>query len=304
MRLLSPRELADALGVSESSLKRWVDAGKIAAARTEGGHRRITLPEAVRFIRETGAPIARPELLDMPEVAAVQAHARGPRGDDAFRHYLLAGDAPGARGWLMARYLAGHSIAELCDGPVREAMHRIGELWEHDAEGIFIEHRATDACLQALAYLRSTFEPPATAPIALGGGPEDDPYLVPSFMAAMVIASVGMRAINLGPDTPVSALGRAFAHHSTPERVPALVWISASASVPPARAKELERWLLALPAGDDAGDRRSPPRRCRRRSAADRPRRDHDRARRAGVRAAARRLTPQWQTPPPRFAVV
>jgi len=40
MRQLSPRELAEALGVSESSLKRWVDAGKIAASRTEGGHRR------------------------------------------------------------------------------------------------------------------------------------------------------------------------------------------------------------------------------------------------------------------------
>ncbi|HET9990665.1 MAG TPA: helix-turn-helix domain-containing protein [Kofleriaceae bacterium] len=242
MRLLSPRELADALGVSESSLKRWVDAGKITAARTDGGHRRISLPEAVRFIRETGAPIARPELLDMPEVAAVQAHARGPRGDDAFRHYLLEGDAAGARGWLLARYLAGQTVEELCDGPVRVAMHRIGEVWAHDAEGIFIEHRATDACLQALAHLRSTFEPPHHAPLAVGGGPEDDPYIVPSFMAAMVLAAAGLRAVNLGPDTPVSAFDRAFAHLA-----PALVWISASAEVPPARAKELERWLLGLP---------------------------------------------------------
>src|SRR5690242_3719305 len=63
MRHLSPRDLADALGVSESSLKRWVDAGKLAAFRTEGGHRRIAVSEALRFIRETGAPVARPELL-------------------------------------------------------------------------------------------------------------------------------------------------------------------------------------------------------------------------------------------------
>ncbi|MEO6775873.1 MAG: helix-turn-helix domain-containing protein [Kofleriaceae bacterium] len=242
MRLLSPRELADALGVSESSLKRWVDSGKIAAARTDGGHRRIALPEAVRFIRETGAPIARPELLGMPEVAALQASSHGPRGDDAFRYFLLEGDAAAARGWLLARYLAGQTIAELCDGPVRDAMHRIGELWAHDAEGIFIEHRATDTCLLALAHLRSTFEPPAHAPIALGGGPEDDPYLVPSFMAAMVLAAAGLRAINLGPDTPVSAFERAFAHHD-----PVLVWVSASAEVPAARAQELESWLLGLP---------------------------------------------------------
>ena len=242
MRLLSPRELADALGVSESSLKRWVDAGKITAARTDGGHRRIALPEAVRFIRETGAPIARPELLDMPEVAAVQARTRTPRGDDGFRHYLLEGDAAGARGWLMAHYLAGRSLAELCDGPVRAAMHRIGELWAHDADGIFIEHRATDTCLQALAQLRSTLEPAPRAAVAIGGAPEDDPYIVPSFMAAMVLGAAGMRAINLGPDTPIAAFDRAFSHYA-----PQLVWVSASAPLPPARAKTLERWLASLP---------------------------------------------------------
>lgn len=242
MRLLSPRELADALGVSESSLKRWVDAGKITAARTDGGHRRISLPEAVRFIRETGAPLARPELLDMPDVAAVQATALGPRGDDAFRRYLLEGDVAAARGWLLARYLSGQSIAELCDGPVREAMHRIGELWAHDPEGIFLEHRATDACLQALAPLRATFEPPARAPFAVGGAPEDDPYLLPTFMAAMVVAAAGLRAVNLGPDTPVGALDRAVAHHA-----PALVWLSVSSPVPAERAKELERWIATLP---------------------------------------------------------
>lgn len=220
MRLLSPRELADALGVSESSLKRWVDAGKIQAARTEGGHRRITLSEAVRFVRETGAPVARPEILEMGDIANVRGASRS---DEAFRHYLLEGDAPAARGWLLQRYLAGDQVAALCDGPVRAAMYHIGELWQHDAEGVFIEHRATDCALQALFALRAAIEPPATAPIALGCAPEGDPYLIPSMMAALVLASTGLRAINLGPDTPSSALALAIARHR-----PALVWISAS----------------------------------------------------------------------------
>ena len=240
MRLLSPRELADALGVSESSLKRWVDAGKITATRTEGGHRRIALPEAVRFIRETGAPLARPELLDMPEIAVAQQRALV--GDDRLLHYLGEGDVVAARGWLLARYLAGASVAELCDGPVRDAMHALGELWRNDDNGVFVEHRATDVCLQALAQLRNTFEPSPTAPLAVGAGPEDDPYLLPSFMAAMVIASCGMRAVNLGPDTPVSALEAAVTHHR-----PRLVWISVSASLPPPRARALAGWIATLP---------------------------------------------------------
>ncbi len=241
MRLLSPRELAEALGVSESSLKRWVDAGKIAATRTEGGHRKISLPEAVRFIRETGAPVAHPELLDMPEIAVAQERAIG--GPNQLFRYLKDGDVRAARGWLLARYLGGASIAELCDGPVRDAMHALGELWRHDDGGIFIEHRATDVCLQALAQLRNTFESPPTAPLALGGTPEDDPYLLPAFMAATVAAAAGMRSVNLGPDTPVSALQAAFEHHN-----PRLVWISASAPLPPARARALAHWLASLPA--------------------------------------------------------
>ena len=70
-RLLSPKELADAIGVSESSLKRWADAGRLQVARTEGGHRRIPIAEAVRFIRDTGAVVVRPDLLGLVGVPAV-----------------------------------------------------------------------------------------------------------------------------------------------------------------------------------------------------------------------------------------
>lgn len=65
---LSPKELAEAIGVSESSLKRWVDEGVIQASRTRGGHRRIALAEAVRYIRESGIPIIRPDILGISDV--------------------------------------------------------------------------------------------------------------------------------------------------------------------------------------------------------------------------------------------
>ena len=238
MRLLSTRELADALGVSESSLKRWVDAGKIVASRTEGGHRRIRLAEAMRFIRASGTPLLRPEILDLPEVAEVQTKQERLVG------YLLEGNGVGARGWLMARYLEGASIAELCDGPIREAMHALGELWKHDECGVFVEHRGTDACLQAVSQLRSMLEPPAeAAPVALGGAPAGDPYLIPSQLATMTLTEVGMRAVNLGPDTPVAAFEGAVAAHS-----PQLVWTSISTPIAPARSKSLKDWYESLPA--------------------------------------------------------
>jgi len=239
MRLLSTRVLADALGVSESSLKRWVDSGRISASRTEGGHRRIPLSEAIRFIRDTRAPISRPELLDLQEVAVARS-----RGEDRLASYVRDGDSVAARGWLIARYLEGATIAELADGPIREAMVGLGELWYHDQRGIFIEHRGTDVCLQAVAQLRGMIPTvPATAPVALGGAPPGDPYLVPTQLAAMVVAEAGMTPVNLGPDTPVDAFARAVDEHQ-----PKLVWISISAELASANACAISNWLETVPA--------------------------------------------------------
>jgi excisionase family DNA binding protein len=236
--MLSTRELAMALGVSESSLKRWIDAGKITATRTEGGHRRVLLSDAIRFVRETRAPIARPELLDLPKVAAARA-----RGDDRLASFVRQGDGGGASGWLAARYLAGVTVAELADGPIRDAMNALGELWHTEDTGVFVEHRGTDACLQAVAHLRGMMETvPENARVALGGGPAGDPYILATQLAAMVCTEAGMRAVNLGPDTPVDAFELAAAEHR-----PALMWISISSPLPPARARSMSRWLETLP---------------------------------------------------------
>jgi len=70
---LSPKELAEAIGVSESSIKRWADGGRLAVQRTAGGHRRIPREEALRFLREEGLRPVRPEILGVEEVVEATA---------------------------------------------------------------------------------------------------------------------------------------------------------------------------------------------------------------------------------------
>ena len=146
---LSPKELALAIGVSESSLKRWVDEGAIQAGRTSGGHRRITLAEAVRFIRETGIPIVRSDILGLTDLDVTRIdEATRQVPDKTLQEALLAGKAPEARGIIMSLYLAGHSPAEIWDQAIAKAMRHVGTLWKHESSGIYIEHLAprTSAC--------------------------------------------------------------------------------------------------------------------------------------------------------------
>jgi excisionase family DNA binding protein len=251
---VSPRELAAALGVSESSLKRWADDGRIAADRTVGGHRRIPLAEAIRFVRGSGVPIGRPELLGLGnpvETAAIPPPEEAAAGVacERLHELLLADDAAAARGWVASLYLAGWPIETICDGPVRNALTWIGEQWRHGPAGIFQEHRATQTTLQALGELRPLLPPaPRDAPVALGCAPAGDPYSIPSRAAALVLASAGFREVDLGPDTPVDALMAAI-----DTLRPAVVWLACSVDAPGAHIADRELGRVVEAAGGAGG---------------------------------------------------
>lgn len=239
--ILTPRELAEAIGVSESSIKRWTDDGAIRGTRTAGGHRRIPISEALRFIRESRSILVRPEILGLADVAALggEVPAFGEEGEQLFA-YLKAGAAVEARGLLISLYLGGRSVAQVLDGPMREAMHRLGELWQCEEAGIFHEHRATDIAIHALNQLRTLLPGrPEGALGAVGGAPSGDPYVIPTLGVAATLEAEGFAAVNLGPETPGPTLQQAVRRLS-----PAIVWVSVSvAGAPGALAAEL--WRLA-----------------------------------------------------------
>ena len=219
---LSPRDLASAIGVSESSLKRWADDGAIKVTRTAGGHRRIAPQEAIRFVRETNARVLRPQFLGFDEAAIAEEAAEAP--EESLFQALRRGRRGQVLGLIQGWFLAGRPLVWIFDGPVAAAMERIGRLWRHGPDGILREHHATDLCVQAVTKLRLALPPAGVdAPSAIGAAPSGDPYLLPSLMAGATVQEAGMRPVNLGPETPLTVLQAA-----AEEQRAALVWLSAS----------------------------------------------------------------------------
>jgi excisionase family DNA binding protein len=58
-RLLTSHEVGDLLQVNPSSVKKWVNEGRIAAFRTPGGHRRIRVADLLDFLNRHAMPIPR-----------------------------------------------------------------------------------------------------------------------------------------------------------------------------------------------------------------------------------------------------
>lgn len=255
--LFSPRQLAEALGVSESSVKRWCDQGLIAVERTAGGHRRLTLPAALRFLRATGTPLARPRLLGL---VGFEAAAGGPGEAHArLLEALAAGDEEAVRGTLFGLYAAGRSIADLCDREVAAAFAEIGSRWQHGRLEVYEERRAVVVVHHVLHDLRAALERPAAgAARALGGTLAGDWSTLPTAMAELALREIGWDARSLGAGQPAATLAAAVAAEA-----PRLFWISVSYAESPERLRaDLEVVHAACVAGGTAlavGGRAVPP---------------------------------------------
>lgn len=225
MKYLSPKQLGQAIGVSESSLKRWIDDGLIEVVRTSGGHRRVELAEAVRFVRHGGYAVKDPSVLGLTAADDETGRADDLQLAERFYELLSNGRDKEFTAAVTRLYLDGHLISEIIDGPIRAAMTRVGELWHSTPDGIGIEHRATETCIRTLGHMHTLIkEPPAEAPIAVGGAPAGDMHLISSMCVSLVLAEQGWREANLGANTPWDQLARV----AKQERA-SLVWVSITA---------------------------------------------------------------------------
>lgn len=223
-KTISPRDLAKAIGTSESSLKRWADQGLIHVTRTGGGHRRITLKEAIKFIRNRSIAVLDPASIGLP--AGLDSQSAQTATPEQFLGLLEAGDFEGAQSLLMSLFLAGTPVAEIGDTYIRYALAVIGD-GVHTPELILSEHMATHSCIMAIQQFAQSLRRDRPKFTATGASLSTDPYILPSMLVALTIEEQGGHAANIGPNTPIDVL-RCATTALAPEQRPDLAWISIS----------------------------------------------------------------------------
>jgi MerR family transcriptional regulator, light-induced transcriptional regulator len=247
--LLTTRQVAEALQVSESSIKRWCDQGLIRTRRTAGGHRRVGRDDLRAFLAsggdgqivqadpvvarpavdaENGSPVGNMGAPDLPPLLPISGLA-DPESPpevvrDAFRVALVSGNERLAR-QLLKQWRGFHdSVARLGDELVSETFMQIGQLWECGRVEVFEERRSCEICGRLLMELRAGIpEPPSGAPRAIGGALSGDHYTLPGQLVEMTLREVGWDATNLGGNLPFRTLRAAIEQEQ-----PRLFWISVS----------------------------------------------------------------------------
>jgi excisionase family DNA binding protein len=222
--LVSPKQVAHAIGVSESSLKRWCDQGLIPTVRTAGGHRRLPVNEVLAYLQRTGQPLVSPELLGLPPLTL----GAGARSLDKARAALLEALTQGlesaARQIVLEAFLARHPVHVIADDLVAPTFHEIGRQWGCGAIAVYQERHSCEIAMRILGDLRRIAQGPAEkAPRAIGGTLERDHYSLPNALAELVLRDAGWDAVSLGTHLPSETLELAIR-----ENRPQLVWLSVS----------------------------------------------------------------------------
>jgi methanogenic corrinoid protein MtbC1 len=220
--LVSPKQVARAIGVSESSLKRWCDKGLIKTVRTAGGHRKMAIAEVLRYVRDHDQQLVSPEILGLPPVSE-HANTGLAHGVARLVDALLAGDELVARQIVFDLYLAKHSRSVIFDEVMAAAFREIGDRWACHNTEVYQERRGCEIALRILFDLRRVQQVPERKWLATGGTIEGDLYSLPSAMAELVLRDCGFHALSLGTSIPFASLVQAVQ-----ETQPKLFWLSVS----------------------------------------------------------------------------
>lgn len=220
--LHSPKHVALALGVSESSLKRWCDQGLIRTSRTAGGHRKVQSADVIRFARERGLPLVTPELLGLPDANIVretdlQATIR------LLADALLTGNELLCRQIVLNLAFSDLGIPRVFDDVLSRVFVEIGEQWACRQAAVYQERRGCEIVQRILAELRKSQSPMIGTLTACGGTASSDSYSLPTTMVEIVLRDSGFEATSLGTGIPFDSLVSAV-HELRPH----LFWLSAT----------------------------------------------------------------------------
>ncbi len=188
---LTTRQAARLLGVSHSTVKRWVDDGLMSSVRTAGGHRRIDRSAIERWLRKEPAKSG-----ENPVVANwIERMLDG-------RRYLVDEALLEARARLGSWYRVADEVGE--------ALVELGKRWQAGRISVVEEHAASERLTRALYRVNDSLPNRVDGPRALLACAGDDEHTLGLFLAEICLQELGWSSVALGRRVPTNELVQAI----------------------------------------------------------------------------------------------
>lgn len=226
--LWTSNQVAEALGVGVSSIKRWTDEGRLESTRTLGGHRRYSVEAVHRFAQSKGLPVDKLPRIETPPPDSQIEELSSLQIRNELLEALRDGDA------ALARQLIAYPISTLADRSayldrvLGESLRLIGEGWAEGSWSVDQEHRASYIIADVLDRMRpSAPSSPNGRRRAVLAAPPGELHDLPLRMVRLVLEWSGWMTDYYGADVPWGAL-----EYAVSRRSPDLLVLSARTSAP------------------------------------------------------------------------
>jgi len=210
------------LGVSVSTVKRWVDDKILPADITPGGHRKILVADLIRLSRQGVLPVVDFSKLPLNETQPNNSTLLQISADN-FYQALRSQSLLSCNNIILSAYKNQMPIEKITDDIIQPSMARIGEEWMNGTLPIFYEHCSTQLCISALFELRNFINSRdnSNGPIAIGGCITNEHHQLCNMLVDVLLFDLGWNTINIGANTPIASFIDGINHFK-----PRLVWMS------------------------------------------------------------------------------
>jgi excisionase family DNA binding protein len=154
-KMLSTKEVAAMLQVTETTIKRWADESLLHCVRTPGGHRKFLLKDVVQFAETNGYTVggSQPPPMSQRQMDQLQTgvHTQNYAKIAAvLKEEAIQVDREGLTMLLLYLYKQHISLPIVLDKVILPAFEEIGGEWERGELGVDQEHAASHALAEAL----------------------------------------------------------------------------------------------------------------------------------------------------------
>jgi MerR family transcriptional regulator, light-induced transcriptional regulator len=154
-KMLSTKEAAAMLQVTETTIKRWADESVLHCVRTHGGHRKFLLKDVVRFAETNGYTVSgsQPPPMSKKQMEQLQigVHTQNYSKIAAvLKEEAMQSDREGLAMLLLYLYKQHIPLPIVLDSVILPGFEQIGREWEKGDLSIDQEHAASHALTEAL----------------------------------------------------------------------------------------------------------------------------------------------------------
>lgn len=201
--IYSSKQVAEIIGVNESTVKRWADSGALKCFKTPGGHRKFRKSDVRDFtsqfsfsvpgkILRTFSREFKPDYLNLKNTLLKK---------------LMHGSDNDVHDYLNAQIDSGLTLLELYDKVASPAMADIGDQWASNKIGIETEHIASAKLTKAVIRLNTRYARDEKIGLhAVCASLEEEHHELPLLLVSGILQNHGWNVIYNGINMPYKSI--------------------------------------------------------------------------------------------------